>query len=582
MSMLTDADRLWKKIFADRCVTLTKEWVAGEIKKCRADVVYFINNYALIRCKLDDTTVLPVGSKIYDDVIDIKMYPIQEQFLRAVGANRNTVARKTRQSGVSMTTGLYILHRATFEKNKEFIVISRTQQHSIKFLDDLRFSQMHLPFFLRRKSTGNMKRMNLGSAYDCTVIRALPGGPDAARSYTATLLVLDEAAFIPAVDLIWASASPILTTTGGKAVVISTPWEDEGFFYDIVKAAESEQGSFKIVNIPWQSIPGRDQDWYDKECAQLLFMTERIRTELDMEFISRGNPFFDMPALHKKPLKKPVATIQGRLIELTDTHGPTGHLAEFYSAVSLPVDSVGYIYKFAEPGSTYMLSHDPAEDGTSSCQGIVVSRVDDFPVKAPEVVLEWRSKTPVLSTLVDLSMYYNGCRVLVEKNRGYAVIMHFTAAERTDSIITRPNGRPGIITNPDTRQILLKLLNKYFINDISEMPILMLEEAGEFRRTNSGKLKGKNYDDMLFALGIGLLGLATMPEQVLPGAVKTADQRLIMMQSLYDAIDEKQTSLSAASRYMKELQTQLFGQQSTTNRPEAKMAADAYSHLLPR
>lgn len=581
MSGLTAADKLWKKIFADRGVRLTKEWVKAEIERCKNDTVYFINQYALIRCKLDDESVLPPGAKIYDDVIDIKLYPIQEEYIRDIETNQNVVALKTRQSGISMSTGFYLLKRSTFEKNKEFIVISKAQPESIKFLDDLKFTQMHLPFFLRRRSSGNMKRLNLGTSHNWSVIRALPGGPTAGRGYTATVLVMDEAAFIPDADNIWAGASPILTTTGGKAVIISTPWEDEGLFYDLVKEAEDPKSDFKLIRIPWQSIPNRDMAWYDRECAKLLHLRAKIQTELDMEFISMGSPFFDVEKLKLKPTANPLATINNTNVELTDLHCDTSAIAAMYEMVSMPAAGQGYIYEFPRPGAVYMLSHDPAEDATSSAQGIVVSRVDNFPKDPPKVVLEWRCKSPVMDTLIDLSQYYNNCKVLVEKNRGYAVIMHFAAADKSDLIITRPNGQAGIITNTDSRQILLKLLNKFFTTDIDEVPLLSLEEAKQFRRTKSGKLKGKKYDDILFALGIGLLGLATMPDSIVPGAV-TADQRLALMSVLKNAVDDPQISSSGAARYIAQLQKQLFQGRPVTNQQSSKTSQTTYSHLLPR
>jgi hypothetical protein len=240
----TQADKLWMKIFDHRGIKVTKEWAKDEVARCAEDHEYFIDTYCLIRNRAEDDDALPPGTIIYGDVIDFKLYGIQKEYLLAVIENQNTVAIKTRQSGVSLTTGLYLLKRGTFENNKEFIVISKSERESIKFLDELKFSQMYLPFFLRRKIDGNMKKLIFGNKYNHTLIRALPGGKDAGRSYTATMLVLDETAFIEHVDGIWSAASPTLSTTGGKAVLISTPWEDEGLFYDVVEGAREDINDF--------------------------------------------------------------------------------------------------------------------------------------------------------------------------------------------------------------------------------------------------------------------------------------------------------------------------------------------------
>ena len=576
-SGLTYADKIWAGIFRERGVKVTRKWAISEKEKCKKSYEYFIDNYCLIKFRADSEAVLPPGTKVYGDVADIKLYDIQRDYLRAVVENQNTVATKTRQSGISLTTGLFLLWRATFENNKEFIVISKSERESIKFLEELKFSQMHLPFFLRRNAQGNMKKLILGDQYSNSLIRALPGGKGTGRGYTATMLVLDEVAFIDYVEDIWTAAAPTLTTTGGKAVMISTPWEDEGLFYDVVEGARTGTNGFKLVEIPWESIPGRDEEWYARECAKLQHIDEKIKTELDMQFITRGMEFFSMDKIKKKPLKEIHAKIDNESVNPITTEYLAG-VQELYSNVSIPLTGKGYVYEFPEKDSTYIIGHDPAEDGTSSCHGTVVFKVDGFPYTNPEIVLEHRSSSVVMDSLIDLSMFYNNAKVVVEKNRGYALIMHFVAADKEELIIRRPNGQHGIVTTTASRQILLKLLNKYFTTDVEEMPLLALEECKGFRRNSAGKLKGKKYDDVLFGAGIGLLGLNTMPEMILSLEDVSQDERLKLLENLRQVTDDKRISSTTATNYLNNLRKALFGGQSITNQ---RNDIQKYAHLLP-
>lgn len=580
MANWTEADKLWMKIFEHRGIKISKEWAQEEVLRCKEDHVYFIDNYALIKNRAENDQALPPGTVIYGDVIDLKLYGVQKEYLQTIVDHQNTAAIKTRQSGVSLTTGLYLLKRATFENNKEFICISKAEREAIKFLDELRFSQMHLPFFLRRRSTGNMKKLVLGQDHNFTLIRALPGGKDAGRSYTATMLVLDEAAFIENVDTIWSAAAPVLTTTGGKAVIISTPWEDEGLFYDIVEGARDQINDFKLVEVPWSAIPGRDHIWYAKECAKLQHVEEKIKTELDMKFISRGTAFFSVDKIKEKPPAKYLATINNDSVNCIDDLYAS-NLSDLIGAVSLPTVGTGYIYRFPQPGDQYMVSHDPAEDGTSSLNGITIFRINDFPKAHPQLAFELRSKASVMDTLIDLSMFYNNCKVIVEKNRGYAVIMHFVASDKEHLLMKRPNDEYGLITNTASRQILLKLLNKYMTSDIEERPVLMYEEAKGFFRNKAGKLKGKKYDDVLFSAGIGLLGLATLPDMIMCDFNATADERIKMIESLKNLVTDKKISTVTTDRYLLDLRKRLFGSETESKTNLNNEQLKQLQHLLP-
>lgn len=71
------------------------------------------------------------------------------------------------------------------------------------------------------KSTRTMIQLKNGSR-----IIALPCGPDGAtlRGFTADLVVMDEAAFMPE-DVIASVIFPMLATTNGTAIMLSTPGE---------------------------------------------------------------------------------------------------------------------------------------------------------------------------------------------------------------------------------------------------------------------------------------------------------------------------------------------------------------------
>jgi len=108
-----------------------------------------------------------------------------------------------------------------------------------------------------------------------------------------TLLYLDEFAFVrPTIAKeFWTSITPTLST-GGKAIITSTPNSDEDQFAYIWKGAnkiEDEFGNprpdgvgingFKAFRAFWREHPDRDDKWAAEQRSQLG--DERFRREMD-------------------------------------------------------------------------------------------------------------------------------------------------------------------------------------------------------------------------------------------------------------------------------------------------------------
>ena len=99
-------------------------------------------------------------------------------------------------------------------------------------------------------------------------IKADTSSPDAARSESLSLLILDEAAFIPKIDDIW-TASKMTLATGGRCIALSTPNGATGWFHDIWVGAENGVNSFFPIYLHWTLHPDRDQAWRDVQDLDL-------------------------------------------------------------------------------------------------------------------------------------------------------------------------------------------------------------------------------------------------------------------------------------------------------------------------
>jgi hypothetical protein len=115
------------------------------------------------------------------------------------------------------------------------------------------------------------------------------------RGMSISLLYLDEFAFVrPSIaELFWTSITPTLST-GGKAIITSTPNSDEDQFALIWKGANKTEddfgnttelgtNGFRAYRAHWSEQPGRDEKWAEGMKAQLG--EDRFRREIGCEFI---------------------------------------------------------------------------------------------------------------------------------------------------------------------------------------------------------------------------------------------------------------------------------------------------------
>ncbi len=97
------------------------------------------------------------------------------------------------------------------------------------------------------------------------------------RGYTATMLILDEAAIIP--DRAWEAIEPIISITKGQIVLLSTPQQKEGFFY---KA--SINPNYKTIKVSARDCPRHRKEFLDQKEAELspvAFATEYLGEFID-------------------------------------------------------------------------------------------------------------------------------------------------------------------------------------------------------------------------------------------------------------------------------------------------------------
>lgn len=196
----------------------------------------------------------------------------------------------SRQLGKSQTVAALALHRAASRADETVLVVCRSLQQATLLLRKAAASIPWLgPAAAGVVVTATETRFPNGSRMVC-----LPGTGNSARGYSATLLILDEAAF--ADEDLWAALWPTVTATGGDVLLISSPGAPVGWFYDLWSADGTDSWvRIKAVatEIPRIAKSGRLEE------AQRTMSSAAYRREMLAEFTGSADGFFDPLAIER-------------------------------------------------------------------------------------------------------------------------------------------------------------------------------------------------------------------------------------------------------------------------------------------
>ena len=182
------------------------------------------------RERLKDKQRTPEDSKGQNKGFSFELDQWQKEVLETKG-KQNLAIRAGRQVGKSTVIAALVGEHAANNKNKSIMVISATERQAYLLFSKIVYYLLdnYRSWIKRGKDRPTKTEIKLNNG---SVIRCLPTGLDGLgiRGYTVNLLIADEAAFIPLA--VWPAVTPMLATTGGKLILLSTPFGSQGYFYD--------------------------------------------------------------------------------------------------------------------------------------------------------------------------------------------------------------------------------------------------------------------------------------------------------------------------------------------------------------
>lgn len=216
---------------------------AQVISRCQSSVVWFLRN--LGKLKHPSAGILP-------------FYPFsyQRTAIKSFREHRLTIFRKCRQSGISKISGAFALWFAMFHSHKTILIVSRTNDDAMTFLrENIVFLFEHLPAWMQEVWRPLKQNEHEIIFPNGSKIKSLTSHPDVLRSNASSLNIIDEAAFIQGMDVMWAGGWPTLQH-GGNVIVISTTNGVGNWYWSTCTDAEAGIGGFHPVIINWW-----DMDW---------------------------------------------------------------------------------------------------------------------------------------------------------------------------------------------------------------------------------------------------------------------------------------------------------------------------------
>ena len=486
-----------------------RDAIKEETLRCMADPVYFMRKY----CKIQHP---------HRGTIPFDLYPFQEETLKRFHLDKYLLILKSRQLGITTLVAAYTLWMMLFNEDKNVLVISIKQEISKEIITKIRHANDHLPSWLKKKEvTNNALSLRLANG---SMVAATSSAKDAGRSKALSLLILDEAAFIDDAEEIWTSAYNTLST-GGRAIVLSTPNGVGNWFHRMWVGAEKKKNDFKTLSLKWNLHPERDQAWREEQTKQLG--AKGASQECDCDFLSSGANVVDLMTL--KWYEDNPEMVRDR--------------KEARRGEAL------WIFKDPEPGKSYIVCADVARGDGSDYSTAHILELETL-----EQVAEFQDQLGMREfgdILVALSTEYNDALLIVEYTGiGAAVLQQVVDREYKNTFYSsldlqvvevqrqmtskfwaeEKKLKPGFSTTLKTRPIIISKLEAYFREKaVIVHSIRLINELKTFIWDNGKAQAAENYnDDLVMALAIGLWVRDT--------ALRLRSEGILLTKSMLDKI----------------------------------------------
>lgn len=259
---------------------------AIEVAKCSADCAYFTDTYGQLDQPQGDGGVA---------TIPFRLWPAQTALLWRLMTERQILILKARQLGISWLLCAYALWLCLYHPGRVVLLFSRGQLEADELLRRIKVLYRRLPDWLRSAlpnvTTDNASEIGWSNG---SRAQSLPATENAGRSFTASLVVMDEFAFMQWADKLYTAVKPTIDG-GGQLVILSTANGISNLFADLWERTLKGATRFLPVFLSWRMRPDRDDAWFaqvNQDAVDPLLVDQEYPSSPEQAFIATDRSSF--------------------------------------------------------------------------------------------------------------------------------------------------------------------------------------------------------------------------------------------------------------------------------------------------
>jgi hypothetical protein len=199
--------------------------------------------------------------------------PWQERLLRS--NSPRVLLNCARQSGKSTMAAIIAMHQALWRPSSLVLILAPAERQAKELFTKVAAAYQALGHIIPADSYRKMgMELSIGSR-----IEALPGSERTIRGFSGVdLLILDEASRVA--DELYYATRPMLAVSGGRLLMMSTPYGKRGVFYEEWHSRVSEWERYEV---PADECPRITEAFLEEERAALPSWVYRQEYECSFE-----------------------------------------------------------------------------------------------------------------------------------------------------------------------------------------------------------------------------------------------------------------------------------------------------------
>lgn len=250
------------------------EEIAAELesRRCARDCRHWIDGYV----KIMDPGPPP-------RLIPFRLWPEQVRVLQSMLEVARICVLKARQLGLTWLALAYAVWRMVYWPGYQVVCFSIGEEESKELISRAELILKHLPGWMTREQVkGDRTWRRFQAAGPCwrstteavyvqhpggliSRMQAFPSTTSASRSYTANLVILDEAARLKWAGKLWSSALGTVSKAGGFGQLFAISTMDLGTLFEVVcREAMAHLNGFLFLFLAWTADPARTVAWREQ------------------------------------------------------------------------------------------------------------------------------------------------------------------------------------------------------------------------------------------------------------------------------------------------------------------------------